>query len=124
MKKSIRVWCSFAMLASIVSACAVETGSEGEPFADEAVGATEAAVQSDGDPPPSKTIKDLEGEGYTCEVIGAGAWECTKSGAATQICSGLTREKSSCGPKPRKVKQPVAVLPANPLTIQLVPPNP
>lgn len=44
--------------------------------------------------------KDLEDQGYQCEVVATDFWECTKPGAKTWICSDRGRE---CVPKPMVV---------------------
>jgi hypothetical protein len=48
-----------------------------------------------------KTKGDLENEGWTCVVVGASFWECTKEGEKTQWC-----DAHSCGPAPMKGTKP------------------
>jgi|SRR6516225_6343902 hypothetical protein len=42
------------------------------------------------------TKDDLEAQGYKCEIVSVGFWECTKPGSPTYWCSFNT-----CAPKPR-----------------------
>ena len=43
------------------------------------------------------TKKGLEDQGYKCELVATGFWECTKAGETTYWC-----DVSSCQPKPRR----------------------
>lgn len=43
------------------------------------------------------TKSDLESQGYSCELVGVGFWECTKAGSTTYWC-----DSGSCQPKPLK----------------------
>lgn len=51
------------------------------------------------------TKAGLESQGYKCELVSVGFWECTKDGATTYWC-----DSGSCQPKPR-VQQPGRPLP-------------
>lgn len=52
-----------------------------------------------------KTRADLEKDGYKCELVATGFWECTKEGGTTYWC-----DAGSCQPKPL-VKPPGRKLP-------------
>jgi len=55
-------------------------------------------VAMDNGPMGTGTTKsDLESQGYTCELVSVGFWECTKSGSTTYWC-----DSGSCQPKPLK----------------------
>jgi hypothetical protein len=43
------------------------------------------------------TKSDLEGQGYSCDLVSTGFWECTKPGGTTYWC-----DAGSCQPKPLK----------------------
>ena len=47
------------------------------------------------------TKEGLEKDGYKCELVSTGFWECTKNGQTTYWC-----DASSCQPKPRTVRNP------------------
>lgn len=46
------------------------------------------------------TAKDLEAQGYTCEVVATGFTECTKKGEKTYWCDTI------CQPAPRGLTRP------------------
>jgi hypothetical protein len=54
------------------------------------------AAARDNSPMGTTTKAGLEGQGYKCELVGVGFWECTKAGETTYWC-----DSGSCQPKPR-----------------------
>jgi hypothetical protein len=58
--------------------------------------AAPAAAMDNG---PMSTIPKagLEADGYSCELVSTGFWECTKAGGTTYWC-----DTGSCQPKPMK----------------------
>ncbi len=72
-----------------------------------ALGASAPAIARDnGTAATTKTVADLEGDGYTCTRIATGFTECTKKGADTYWCSSST----DCGVKPRAAPSPHQLL--------------
>lgn len=63
------------------------------------------AIAREKAPMGTVTKAGLEGQGYKCELVSVGFWECTKDGATTYWC-----DSGSCQPKPR-VQQPGRRLP-------------
>jgi hypothetical protein len=55
------------------------------------------ALAMDNNPMGTTTKASLEADGYTCELVGVGFWECTKAGGTTYWC-----DTGSCQPKPLK----------------------
>lgn len=56
------------------------------------------ALAMDNNQPMGTTTKDtLKADGYTCELVSVGFWECTKSGGTTYWC-----DATSCQPKPAR----------------------
>jgi len=45
------------------------------------------------------TRDDLEKQGYKCEVVATGFWECTKDGSPTYWCDS----SGSCAPAPKRL---------------------
>lgn len=63
------------------------------------------ALALDNAPMGTVTKESLKSQGYTCEYVATGFWECTKPGETTYWC-----DAGSCQPKPR-VQQPGRRLP-------------
>lgn len=57
------------------------------------------ALARDNAPMGTITKDSLESQGYKCELVGVGFWECTKDGATTYWC-----DSGSCQPKPLTVR--------------------
>lgn len=56
------------------------------------------AFAMDNNQPMGTTTKDtLKADGYSCELVSVGFWECTKSGSTTYWC-----DATSCQPKPAR----------------------
>jgi hypothetical protein len=53
------------------------------------------AIARDNAPMGTITKESLKGQGYTCEYVATGFWECTKPGGTTYWC-----DAGSCQPKP------------------------
>jgi len=56
---------------------------------------TPALAMDNGPMGTGTTKSDLESQGYSCELVSVGFWECTKSGGTTYWC-----DSGSCQPKP------------------------
>lgn len=72
------------------------------------------AFARDNSPMGTITKSTLEGQGYTCSLVGVGFWECTKPGETTYWC-----DSGSCQPKPL-IKQPVKKFPRPILNNQIL----
>jgi hypothetical protein len=76
-------------LAPLAGAC----GAASEPQTEDSV-ATEQPLRNIG-LGAELSKDDLEGQGYTCEYVATGFWECTKPGSTTYWCDSY-----SCAPAP------------------------
>lgn len=72
------------------------------------------AIARDNAPMGTVTKAGLESQGYKCELVGVGFWECTKDGATTYWC-----DSGSCQPKPMATP-PVKKFPRPNLNTQLL----
>lgn len=59
------------------------------------IAAAPALARDNGPMGTGTTKSDLASQGYTCELVGVGFWECTKAGSTTYWC-----DSGSCQPKP------------------------
>lgn len=98
MTNTWKAWASVVLLVTSISASAPVAARDNAPMG------------------TGITKDSLEKDGYKCELVGVGFWECTKSGGTTYWC-----DTGSCQPKPRR--QPGVFKPKLPMGDRVFSPN-